>query len=233
MNKILISLFSVCLSVSSFAQELKCEKNYDQFEKISTDVLKIAQTGSYQQYVAFNDQYDYSVQFRDQHPGQYYWGSDWISISEFHENEQMVFNWLRDETYQYIDQELAKPKLNFISRIGEVCVVPTRIRDVFFGSQHQTEFDVIYVRDLENNHWRMHNFAGNERVKDLKEFFNASAQQLQLSAQYTDGLNYAESGYIAAQKMYESLGIEITPEIKQELLNEKQETLIRLRKNGF
>lgn len=231
MKKLL--LMALLISSSSFAEELQCLKSYSTFKSIYVDSIKITKTGDLNKLKAFEQQYDYTVLFKDKHPGQVYLGSDWMKESEADGVMKIALSMEKTGKLQMLEQKLEKPKANFISSIGEVCVVPSYYDSIFFGEKIRSYGDIIYIRALNGNKWRLYSYIGDEQKQDFDEFFPDFPASVKLSASTTDGASYAQQSTNAAIRTLKYLGVEITPELRKQLKQDQKEIEMRMKANGF
>lgn len=170
MRKIILGLTVGLLSFSSYSSELKCSESYDIFQGIIKGVFDVRKNGNLKQIKAHNARYGYTALFKENHPGQLYWygwrderehdalllhASDEIKIGKSKEHRTM----------------LLKPKADFISSVGEVCIIPMYFSVNYDGKRAGSLTDVFFVRDIQSNQWRVFIYTGNESEEVMDEFF--------------------------------------------------------------
>lgn len=233
MKKILFVAMTLFCS-SSFAENLTCLDSYKTFENIKDEAIQTWMQGSFEQAKELDVKYDYSALFHDKHPGNYYFASDWIDKKTYDSTLSFLISLTQNGQFKHIQSTRSKPKANFISVVGEVCVVPTQSIDMTFGEKTTTDTDVIYVRALADNQWRLLEYAGDERKEDFDEFFPDFPKTVKLLASSTvDDSGRSLTSTDVALKLFEYQGREITPEILNELQMMQKEIDNRKLKNGF
>ncbi|MEG2301199.1 MAG: hypothetical protein RSC03_12070, partial [Acinetobacter sp.] len=126
-------------------------------------------------------------------------------------------------------------KANFISTVGEVCVVPWTSEDKFFDKTYISQTDLIFVRNLNSNQWRNFVYLGIEKPEDFKEFFPDFPKSIKLSAATANG-QYATTNqvYEISTNMLKFLfKSELSPAVVEEINNTIKDAEERLKVNGF
>lgn len=230
MKNILIG-FLVIASCRVYAKDLQCVDSYKTFENIEAESIRLLKSGNVDQLKAFNKQYDFTHLYNNKHPGQRYFYGDWIDEREAEVNLEVLATMFRLEKIKHIQSVQSKPKANFISSIGEVCVIPTQNKTVFFGETFKSSTDIIYVRNLENNQWYSYSFLGSELKEDFDELFPDFPKSVKLSPSSTRHAGREVSSAEISLKMLKALNIEVTPEIMSELEKKQKEIDDREKQN--
>lgn len=124
MKKILLGLAIGLLSFSSYSSELKCSESYDIFQGIISGAVEGRRNSDLKQIKTHNGRYDYPALFDKNHPEQFYLYG-WMNESKY-DNTHNYFSYMiksgKSKGHKAI---LLKPKADFISSVGEVCIIPT------------------------------------------------------------------------------------------------------------
>ncbi|WP_353168634.1 hypothetical protein [Acinetobacter sp.] len=170
MKKLLLGLAIGLLSFSSYSSDLKCSESYDIFQGIISGAVEVRRNGDLKQIKAHNERYDYPALFNKNHPGQFYLYG-WMDESKY-DNTLNYFSYMiksgRSKGHKAI---LLKPKADFISSVGEVCIIPMYYFVNIDGKQGGSLTDVFFVRDIQNNEWRVLTYTGDEPKEEIDEFF--------------------------------------------------------------
>lgn len=175
--KKLCLIAAMLLSTTTFADDLKCLASMDTLKAIFDDAVLVEKKGDLQQVKNYNNRYDYSALFNDQHPNQYYYVK-WISESEYDKALNELLSMAQKGITKNHKTILQKPKTNFIASVGEVCVIPMHYDMTINGKDVSSLSDQVFVRNLSNNEWRVFTYDGNEDAGVLEEFFPGFAQDL-------------------------------------------------------
>ncbi|MDR0235779.1 hypothetical protein [Acinetobacter sp.] len=233
MKKLLMIALTTFASSVSFAENLQCEKSYEIFNKQGDEEIEILKNGSLDDVIHYYDQIEYDRKLKPKHPGQTFSSGEWISDAKYREDIQIQQDLAKDQSYKNIDASFLKPKLNYISSIGEVCVVPMRSHDEMFKKKMLTEADVIFVRDIKTNDWRRFIYLGVEDKKDFVEFFPDFPKSTTLSKMLIDNKDFAESASEFALLMLVEMEAEITPELKEAVEAQSEPFKVKLKANGY
>lgn len=175
--KKLYLLAAMLLSTAIYADDLQCLASMDHLKSIFDDAVAIEKKGDLQQMKDYNARYDYSALFNDRHPNQYYYMT-WISESEYENNLNELISMAQKGVTKNHKTILQKPKANFISAVGEVCVIPMHYEMTMNGKDLSSLSDQVFVRNLTNNQWRVFSYDGDENDQVLEEFFPGFSQDL-------------------------------------------------------
>ncbi len=219
------------VSSGAYAKDLQCADSYKTFESIEAESIKLLKSGSLEELKAHSDKYDLTYLSSDKHPGQRYFYGEWIDESEAEAGLAILATMFRSEKMKHIQSIPLKPKANFISSIGEICVVPTKNQTVFLGETLKSNTDIIYVRKLENNQWYLYSFIGSELKEDFEEFFPDFPKSIKLTPSSTRNGGREVSSTEMSIKMLEALNIEVTPEMLNELKKKQKEVEDRKKQN--
>lgn len=170
MRRILLGFTIALLSFSSYSSELNCSESYDLFQGIIKGAVDVRKNGSLKQIKEHNARYDYPAIFNKNHPGKFYLYG-WISESEYDELLEYISNNIKSGKSKEHKAILLKPKEDFISSIGEVCIIPMYYYVNINGKQSKSLNDVFFVRDIHSNEWRVFIYTGEESEEDFNEFF--------------------------------------------------------------
>lgn len=235
MKKLIALLVGLSIHGVSHAEDLQCEKSYSQFNQYVTELNSISKTGNAEQLHQFLEKNEYSRLFKDKHPESTYYTGDWMNDQEYQLAIQFQQSLTKSEQYKNEGLELQNPKANFVLPLGEVCIVPWISKDTIFGKKYESQTDLIFVRNLDNNEWRVFTYLGTEKPEDFTEFFPDFPQDIKLSAAKANG------EYAVTVQAYE-MGIDIfnyltNSKVPQVLVDELKEniesTRERLKVNGF
>ena len=233
MKKVLL-LSSLLFSTQTFSAELQCPKSYENFKKIQEEGLNVVRNGTNDEIQAFSDRYDYSMLFKNNHLGQSYLIDNWIDENVAKLSLLIMVSSIKNGETEIVNYTLNELKANFISSIGEVCVVPMQSTSIYFDEESTTSADVIFIRDLNSNQWRLFTYYGSEKKEDFHEFFPDFPKSVKLSASsttYKSGNNLTSIDY--AKIVYKKMGIDIPQEVLTELQKKQEETKLRREMNGF
>ncbi len=223
------------VSLGAYAENLQCKNSYKIFEGIYSDLLSVSNGPEVNLTLLgqLESKYDYSRLFTRNHPGQLYSNGDWVSVDEY--NDQIILSHairLGSRT-KYLGIKLKKSKANFLSGVGEVCVVPTEVKLLYLDKEIINRFDNIFVRDLKNNTWRVFMYIGIEHKKDFDEFFPDFPKSVKLSERYsTLDPSFGESIKRTAE-IYKAYDIELTPEMIEQRKEARRIINERRKANGF
>ncbi len=233
MKKLMMIAITTLASSVSFAENLQCEKSYEIFKQQGDKEIEILKNGTLDDIIHYYDQIEYDRKLKPNHQGQTFSSGEWISDAKYREDVKIQQDLAKDDSYKNIDFSLLKPKLNYISSVGEVCVVPMRSQDEMFKKNMQTQADVIFVRDLKTNDWRRFIYLGIEDKKDFNEFFPDFPKNIKLSKTLINNQDFAESASEFALLMLEEMGAEITPELKEAVEAQSEPFKVKLKANGY
>ena len=73
--------------------------------------------------ISYYDQIEYDRKLKPKHQGQTFSSGEWISDTEYRKDIKLQQDLAKDGSYKNIDSTFLKPKLNYISSVGEICVV--------------------------------------------------------------------------------------------------------------
>lgn len=223
------------VSSGAYAENLQCKNSYKIFEGIYSDFLSVSNGPEVNLTLLgqLESKYDYSRLFTRNHPGQLYSNGDWVSVDEY--NDQIILSHairLGSRT-KYLGIKLKKSKANFLSGVGEVCVVPTEVKLLYLDKEIINRFDNIFVRDLKNNTWRVFMYIGIEHKKDFDEFFPDFPKSVKLSERYsTLDPSFGESIKRTAE-IYKAYDIKLTPEMIEQRKEARRIINERRKANGF
>lgn len=170
MKKIILGLTVGLLSFSSYSSELKCPESYDIFQGIIKGAVDVRRNGNLKQIKAHNERYDYPALFNKNHPGQFYLFG-WRDESEYDELLHDISYKIKNGTAKGHRATLLKPKADFIASVGEICIIPMYYSANYDGKQGGNLTDVFFVRDIQNNQWRVFIYTGDESEEVMDEFF--------------------------------------------------------------
>lgn len=170
MKKLLLGLAIGLLSFSSYSSELKCSESYDIFQGIIRGAVEVRRSGDLKQIKAHNERYDYPALFNKNHPEQFYLFG-WMDESEYDETLNSISFKIKSGKSKGHKAKLLKPKADFISSVGEVCIIPMYYFVNIDGKQGISLTDVFFVRDIHSNEWRALIYTGDEPEEDINEFF--------------------------------------------------------------
>lgn len=233
MKKLLL-LSSLLFSAQTFSADLQCPKSYETFKKIQEEGINVVKNGTNDEIQAFSDRYDYSMLFKKNHVGQSYLLDNWIDENVAKMSFLIMASSIKNGETELVNYTLNELKANFLSSIGEVCVVPMQSTSIYFDEESTTSADVIIIRDLNSNQWRLLTYYGSERKEDFHEFFPDFPKSVKLSASsttYKSGNNLTSIDY--AKIIYKKMGMDVPREVLTELQKKQEETKLRRKMNGF
>ena len=233
MKKVLL-LSSLLFSTQTFSADLQCPKSYETFKKIQEEGINVVKNGTNDEIQAFSDRYDYSMLFKKNHVGRSYLLDNWIDENVAKMALLIMASSIKNGETELVNYTLNELKANFISSIGEVCVVPIQSTSIYFDEESTTSADVIFIRDLNSNQWRLFTYYGSERKEDFHEFFPDFPKSVKLSASsttYKSGNNLTSIDY--AKIIYKKMGMDVPREVLTELQKKQEETKLRRKMNGF
>ncbi len=232
MKKVILAIFTALTSTAIFAEDLQCEKNYEVFKRIYQGQVKNMENGDTEAFKENLQKNEYDRLFKNKHPGQTYFAGNWSTNEKYNQDIESSFKFLHVEGYKNVSFEFSKPKVNFISSIGEICVVPITSEDVYSGNKEINKSDTVFIRNLKNNEWRQFTYIGIEEKKDMDEFFGQYTSALKLDPALANGKNFADKTLDISLSMFKYLGLEATPEIINELKEKMKPYRDRLKANG-
>lgn len=227
-------LFSFIFSTQTFSADLQCRRSYETFKNIQEEGINVVKNGTNDEIKAFSDRYDYPMLFKNNHSGQSYFNGDWIDENVAKMTLVIMASSFRNGEAEVVNYTLSEPKANFMSSIGEVCVVPMQSTIIYFDEKATTNADVVFIRDLNSNQWRLFTYYGSEKKEDFNEFFPDFPKSIKLSASstiYESGNNLTSIDY--AKIFFKKMGMDIPPEVLNDLQEKQEETKLRKRMNGF
>ena len=226
---------SMLISSHSYSADLQCESSYKIFEGIYNDINSVRDGANLNltQLARFEHKYSYSRLFDQNHPGQVYSSGNWIDQKVYADQVLMSHLLFVKLKTKNLGVKWGRPKANFISDVGEICIIPFEYRYSYLDESVTQRTDNIYVRNLKNNEWRVFIYLGYERKQDFDEFFPDFPKTIKLSEIYSSEGNSIER-YIAVQaQVYKALGIELTAEKIENMRLRKKAINERRKENGF
>ena len=227
-------LIALLLSQFNHAGSLKCKTAYSTFNSMQSEILNTWNQGDIEEIKTINERYDYSFLFNLKHPNQMYFASDWMNKNDVEQSILFLLAMNKQGYYKVKDFKHLVPKANFILNDNEICVVPAiwNIADV--DGKLVTKVDIIYIRNLKGNAWRVFNYVGDEEKEDFLEFFPNFPEDIKLSKSTTINELGREITIVdTSLKIYKMLGLEITVEIMTDLNTQQELKIARLKLNGF
>jgi len=234
MKKIVL-MFNLLFSTQIFSADLQCLKSYKTFNNIQEEGINVIKNGTDDEMKAFNDRYSYSMLFKKNHPGQSYFNGNWINEDIAKLSSSIMASSFRNGDMEIINYTISEPKANFMSNIGEVCVIPMQSTIIYdFDEKGTTNADFLFIRDLNSNQWRFFPYYGSEKKEDFNEFFPDFPKSVKLSPSsttYESGNDLTSIDY--AKRLYKKMGMDIPPEVLNDLQEKQEETKLRKKMNGF
>ena len=235
MKKLIALFVGLAIHGVSQAEDLQCEKSYAQFNQYLTESNHISKTGDAEQLHQFLEKNEYSRLFKEKHPDSTYYSGDWMNNQEYQLAVQFQQGLTKSDQYKNESIDLQKPKANFVLSVGEICIVPWTSKDTIFGKKYESQTDLIFVRNLDNNEWRVFTYLGTEKPEDFTEFFPEFPQDVKLSAAKANG-EYASTGqaYEMGMDIFNYLTkSKVPPVLVDELKANIESNRARLKVNGF
>lgn len=233
MKKICALIFAL-VSTPLFAQDLKCEKNYDGFKKQYAESVKIINTGSLEDLKKFNLLNDYTVSMSSENLDQkIYYLAEWFSPEEYEDDLYITQEMIKIAEFKNLKYSLARPKANYMSAMGEICVIPTQSDDLFFGEKFRTTYDQVFVRNLKTNQWQIFTYHGVEQQADMNYFFPDLKDKVKLSQIMINDKNFADHVVVFGLSFLKKMGIAQSNEFIKEFQNEAESYRIQLKENGY
>ena len=232
-----IALFSTVFLSSSLihAEALQCQQSYDIFNQNVARSQRFLKTGDVDAYLKFYQEISYSHLFQSIHPGKVFVNDQWIDEQEDKEQTKRIFDFFvqQPKDYQIMQLKYNKtPKANFMTEVGEVCVIATQEMFRYAGETFKSRYDTVFVRNTLDNQWRDYAYNGSESAEDLNMFFPDFLQQMRLSAVKVNGLNLAEYRKHLDLIYLQQENILMTDTILEAIHREYLETKQRLKANG-
>lgn len=233
MKKILFSL--ILLSGHGYTADLQCEKSYQIFRGIYNDYLSVRDGPNLNLSLLkkYEDTYEYSRLFSKNHPDQVYRYGNWISKAAYADQVLLEHAMIVGAHSKFFGYRLEKPKANFISSVGEVCVVPIESRSSYLGEDVTLHLDSIFVRNLNSNQWHVFEYLGSELKKDFDEFFPDFPKSIKLSERHSSLDPSFEASIKRTAEIYKALGMELTPEMIERRKAGRKRIDERRKANGF
>lgn len=170
MKRVILGLTIGLLSLNLYSSELKCLDSYDILRGIYSSAVDVRRNGNLEQIKEHNDRFDYPALFNKNHPDQYYLDG-WKDEHEYDGILDFIQYRIKSGESKGHKITLNKPKANFISSVGEVCVIPMYYDVTIKGKQSRSLSDEIFVRNIESNEWRVFSYSGDEPEEAFNEFF--------------------------------------------------------------
>lgn len=233
MKKLLLSL--ILFSSNGYSADLQCENSYKIFEGIYKSWLSVRDGPNLNISLLkrFDEKYDYSRLFIEKHPGQIYYLSNWISVKQYYDRVLLSHAMSVGSRSKNLGIKLEKPKANFFSSVGEVCVIPIESRSLYLDKEVTVKADNIYVRDIESNEWRVFVYTGIEYKKDFDEFFPDFPKSVKLSEISSSLDSSFDASIQRTAEIYKTYGVELTPEMIEQKKESKRIIDERRKANGF
>lgn len=234
MKKLLLSL--ILFSSNGYSADLQCENSYKTFERIHKEINSVNEGGGNFNLTLFGRlkaKYDYSIRFSHNHPDKVYDDGDWIDGEEYIQNVFNGYTVYKILNYRETNFHFEKPKVNFISSVGEVCVIPFETRYIYFDEQMIQRTDDIFVRDMKSNEWRKFRYLGYEKQEDFDEFFPDFPKSVKLSERFLSKKYSLEQVMDMDAKIYKALDLELSREIIEKTKRRWMEIEERRNENGF
>lgn len=234
MKNILIG-FVVTVSLGVHAENLQCENSYKIFEGIYKSWLSVRDGPNLNISLLkqFDEKYDYSRLFSEKHPGQIYYLSNWISVKQYYDQVLLSHAMSVGSRSKNLGIKLEKPKANFFSSVGEVCVIPIESRSLYLDKEVTVKADNIFVRDIKSNEWRVFVYSGIEYKKDFDEFFPNFPKSVKLS-EISSSLDPSfEASVQRTAEIYKAYGVDLTLEMIEQKKEARKRIDERRKANGF
>ncbi len=181
MKKILF-IAGIVLSLPLKANELKCEESYEYFEIKAIEEMKNYEKGDFDAVREFSNSWYYAMNFKGPIPKKekYYFG-EWVNNKEFNRSIKNYLKAFDLSKSHFIDISYGKPKINYISDLGEICVVPVKTQNVVLGRNINTVSDMIFIRNLQTDTWKGFTYLGIEKKADMDLLFPGLISKVRLS----------------------------------------------------
>lgn len=232
--KQICALFFALLSTTAFAQDLRCEKDYGIFKKQFSQEVMILQNGSAEDLKSFYKQNDYTINKTTKNSSaNIFYNGEWYSNQDFNEHMEIILDVSKEEKLKNVSYTLSKPKVNYTSSIGEICVVPTQSEDYIAGVKFLSKYDQIFVRTLNTNEWKSYIYNGIEESSDMNHFFPNLLTKVKLSNLLANDKDFADTSVDMALIMLGSMGVELNDEMVEAVNKEAEPYRLKLKENGY
>lgn len=172
----------IVLSSPLKANDLKCEESYKIFEAKDIEEMKIYEKGDLNSALNFTKSSYYATNSKGPNPKKAnYFDGEWMNDRVFKRHINAYMRAFEIGKTHAVNVSYGKPKINYISEIGEICVIPTVANAIFFGRNLQTVRDTIFIRDLQQNSWKRYLYLGVERKADMEVLFPDLLSKVKLS----------------------------------------------------
>lgn len=220
MKKILFIVLMI-LSLPLKANELKCEESYEYFKLKALEQIKIIEMRDLDVFLEFLNTMYYPMNFKGalSKKDTFYLG-EWVSEKKFKRSIKTELIGLDLLQHKFSDFSFGKPKLNYISENGEICVIPANSQSVLLGREISITHDGIFVRDLQTDKWKFYSYVGIEKKEDMDLLFPGLLSKVRLSQMLTNNMDYVDYNIYIANEMMKG----------QSLLVPKEEVLSALEK---
>lgn len=181
MKKILL-IIAIIICTPLKANELKCEENYEHFKaRIIEDYSMFSRDDLNSIIKLLNSNY-YPINLKGPIPNKnIYWFGEWVNAKEYKTKIKEARNANLQAQIQLGDVSIAKPKFNYISDLGEICIIPVHVDFVMYGRNSTSTYDTILVRNLQDGNWKSYEYLGIEKRSDMEVLFPGLMDKVKLS----------------------------------------------------
>lgn len=168
------------LSTSIYANDFECQNNFVLFENILNEELRHLEQGNVSQLIKFNNKYNYTALFKNNHTNQFYFGGQWIGRDEYESRLIALMDFVKRADYSIEEFKLISIKANRLTSTEEICVIPIAVKTLTLGKVEMVNNDLIFIRSLKENKWRIFAYLDSVKKHDFNEFFPDFPTDIQL-----------------------------------------------------
>ena len=235
MKKIIL-MAGLFLSAPLQANDLTCEENYHHFKSIMIEGEKTFKKGDVNEVMHFIDSSLYTNAFSaDQNEIKKYVNGEWLSPNEFKHYIAVTIKLWQVSDNSSVDISFAQPKINMITDIGEICVIPTKTRYMMFGKHYDVQFDQIYIKNIQTEKWKSFIYMGVENKKDMEKLVPHLLSKVKLSQYLSNNKNIVDhtidiaKEYLSVQNIDLDNSEKIIKTLKKHM--EKEQYMLKI--NGY
>lgn len=235
MKKIIPLILAGFLPLSTSAEDLQCTQSYDIFNEWTVEHKRLVEAADTDGFLKFQAKILYTSLFQSSHLDQTYMHGVWLDKAYVKEAMQNILAPYKDdqENFKFIQIKYKQPKANFISEVGELCIIPTVEIYKMEGERIIMSYDVIFVRNLISNQWLVFAYTGLEKAEDFKQFFPNFPKQIKLAQAKINGFNEAEYDRISSIEQLKKNGESISSDTMENINFQYEQTREKLKQNGF
>lgn len=223
------------LSLPLKANELKCEDSYEFLKTKASEEMKNYDTRDLDAILEYSNSMYYPMNFKGaiSKKDTFFLG-EWISNNEFKQNTKTALIGGDLMQHKFGDFSFGKPKINYLSNYGEICVVPVHSQSVMFEREISTTYDSIYIRNLQTDKWKHYVYLGIEKKEDMDLIFPGLLSKVRLSQVLNNNMDYFDFNIYVANEMMKRKRMLVPKEEVQAALKERLKPQYEMLKlNGY